>query len=150
MSGGQADLEAELERLCRRVAGAAEVTIDLGNRPEPRRVRSVVADHLGFGRSKAEPLGALLLVIDELVGNAYRHTAAPGQLRITRRLRSFMVEVSDGDPDLDSLDSLRSASTTAHHGLRLVGQLSLDWGFRAERTGKVIWALVPAQMYYER
>ncbi|WP_410660562.1 ATP-binding protein [Amycolatopsis sp. lyj-112] len=143
MSGGQADLEAELERLCRRVAGAAEVALDLGDRPDLRRVRSVVAEHLGFGRGKAEPLGALLLVIDELVSNAYRHTAAPGDLRITRRLRGFMVEVSDGDPDL------RSASAAQHHGLRLVGQLSRDWGFRAEPTGKTVWALVPAQMYYE-
>ncbi|MBB5851376.1 ATP-binding protein [Amycolatopsis umgeniensis] len=147
MNGGQADLEAELDRLCRRVAGAAEVTIDLRNRPELRRIRSVAADNLGFGRSEDEPLGALLLVIDELVSNAYRHTDGPAELRVARQVRSFMVEVSDDDP---GLAALRSAPTTTHYGLRLVGQLSLDWGFRTERTGKAVWALVPAQMYYER
>ncbi len=147
MNGGQAELEAELDRLCRRVACAAEVTIDLRNLPELRRIRSVVADHLGFGRGEDEPLGALLLVVDELVSNAYRHTDGPGELRVVRQVRRFLVEVSDDDP---GLDALRSASTTAHFGLRLVGQLSLDWGFRTERAGKAVWALVPAQMYYER
>ncbi|OOC03244.1 PAS sensor protein [Amycolatopsis azurea DSM 43854] len=146
MSGGQAELEAELDRLCRRVAGAAEVTLDLRKLPELRDIRAVVADQLGFGRGEDEPLGALLLVIDELVSNAYRHTDEPGELRVNRHVRSFMVEVSDDDPDLEAL---RSASGSAHYGLRLIHQLSLDWGFREEPTGKTVWALVPAQLYYE-
>ena len=145
MSGGHANLDAELERLCRRVAGAAEVTLDLRHRPDLRHIRSVVAEHLGFGRREDEPLGPLLLVVDELVSNAYRHTIGPGELRIERRLHGLMVEVSDDDPDLDPL-----CSDQAHYGLRLVGQLSLDWGFRTERTGKAVWALVPVPMYYER
>ncbi|EME61642.1 ATP-binding protein [Amycolatopsis decaplanina] len=147
MSGGQAELEAELDRLCRRVAGAAEVTVDLRNRPDLRRVRSVVADQLGFGRSQDEPLGALLLVVDELVSNAYRHADGPGELRVVRHVRGFMVEVFDDDPDLEGL---RSAPASARYGLRLIGQLTLDWGFRTERTGKTVWALVPAQPPYDR
>ncbi len=147
MSSGQANLEAELERWCRRVAGAAEVTLDLRDRPTLRQVRSVAAEHLGFGRSRDEPLGALLLVIDELVSNAYRHTIGAGELRVTRSLRGLMIEVTDDDPDLDPL---RSAPATTHYGLRLAGQLSLDWGFRAERTGKAVWALVPLRLCNER
>ncbi|WP_037321516.1 ATP-binding protein [Amycolatopsis orientalis] len=147
MNGDQAELEAELERLCSRVAGAAEVTVDLRDRPDLRRIRSVVACRLGFGRREEEPLGAVLLVIDELVSNAYRHTEGPGELRVTRRIPGFMVEVFDEDPELEPL---RTAPPRAHYGLRLVSQLSLDWGFRSERTGKVMWALVPAQLYYER
>ncbi|OXM55013.1 ATP-binding protein [Amycolatopsis alba] len=147
MSGGQAELEAELDRLCRRVAGAAEVTLDLRNLPELRDIRSVIADQLGFGRGEDEPLGALLLVVDELVSNAYRHTDGPVELRVNRQVRSFLVEVADDDPDLEAL---RSTLETARYGLRLVGQLSLDWGFRGEQAGKTVWALVPAQQYYQR
>ncbi|MFC3453749.1 ATP-binding protein [Amycolatopsis speibonae] len=147
MNGGQAELEAELDRFCRRVAGAAEITLGLRNLPELRDIRSVVADSLGFGRGEDEPLGALLLVIDELVSNAYRHTDGPGELRVNRHVRSFMVEVSDDDPDLEAL---RSAPESTHYGLRLITQLSLDWGFRGERAGKTVWALVPAQLYYEQ
>ncbi|WP_340687777.1 ATP-binding protein [Amycolatopsis coloradensis] len=140
MNGDQAELEAELERLCRRVADAAEVTVDLRNRPDLRHVRSVVVDRIGFGRGADEPLGALLLVVDELVSNAYRHADEPGELRVVRQLRGFLVEVSDDGPDLEGL---RSFPASAHYGLRLIGRLAVDWGFRTERTGKSVWALVP-------
>ncbi|MEV7548752.1 ATP-binding protein [Amycolatopsis sp. NPDC089917] len=147
MNGGQAELEAELDRFCRRVAGAAEVMLDLRNLPELRDIRAVVADRLGFGRGEDEPLGALLLVVDELVSNAYRHTDRPGELRVNRQVRSFLVEVSDDEPDVEAL---RSPAENAGYGLRLIHHLSLDWGFRREPTGKTVWALVPAQLYYER
>lgn len=140
MSGDQAELEVELERLCRRVADAAEVTVDLRNRPALRRVRSVVADRVGFGRGTDEPLGALLLVVDELVSNAYRHADEPGELRVVRQLRGFMVEVSDDGRDLGGLPT---SPDSARYGLRLIGRLAVDWGFRPGRTGKSVWALVP-------
>src|SRR5438093_1813772 len=83
-------------QLLLRVALTAEVTLDLTGRPTLRRIRSTVADCLGFGRH--EPLGALLLVVDELVGNAYRHTPRPSGLRVTRERRGLLVEVADDDP----------------------------------------------------
>ncbi|WP_290056203.1 ATP-binding protein [Amycolatopsis solani] len=124
-----------------RVAASAELTLDLSTRPLLRRVRSIVADCLGFGLPQDELLGALLLVVDELVGNAYRHTGQPARLRITRERRGLLVEVSDGDP------SIERVAAGNGHGLRLIDQLSQGWGVRATAPGKVVWALVPVHLF---
>ncbi|MFI6302436.1 ATP-binding protein [Amycolatopsis thailandensis] len=143
------DIRFELDRLIKRVAWTAEITLSLAKRPEQRRVRSTVANCLGFGRGK-EPLGAVLLVLDELVANAYRYTT-PGELRITRQTRGVLIEVTDDDPDTEELQSrAEGRSVPGYHGLLLVAHLSLEWGVRPEGTGKVVWALVPTRMYYER
>jgi anti-sigma regulatory factor (Ser/Thr protein kinase) len=132
-----------VQRLSLRVATAAELTVDLATRPAPRRVRATVADCLGFGRPKDEPLGALLLVVDELVSNAYEHTDRPWRLRVTRERRGLLVEVSDADARIGRV------AAGGGHGLRLVGQLSHGWGVRATAPGKTVWALVPAQLFRE-
>ncbi|MFK0244139.1 ATP-binding protein [Amycolatopsis azurea] len=146
-----ADFDFELDRLTQRVAWTAEIKLSLAKRPEQRRVRSTVANCLSFGRSKDEPLGAVLLVLDELVTNAYRHTTTPGELRVTRKTRGILIEITDNDPDVERLKArAEDRSGSGYHGLRLVGHLSLEWGAQPEDTGKVVWALVPATMYYER
>jgi anti-sigma regulatory factor (Ser/Thr protein kinase) len=132
-----------VEELSLRVATAAELTLDLTTRPELRFIRLTVADCLGFGRPTGEPLGALLLVVDELVGNAYEHAHRPRWLRVTRERRGLLVEVSDDEATVDRV------AAGGGHGLRLVDQLSLGWGVRATEPGKTVWALVPAQLFRE-
>ncbi|MEV6872431.1 ATP-binding protein [Amycolatopsis sp. NPDC051128] len=150
MNGGEAASSEDLrppewdqavEQLSLRVALAAEVTLDLTGRPALRRIRSTVAACLGFGRH--EPLGAPLLVVDELVGNAYRHTARPSGLRVTRERRGMLVEVADDDA------AIGRVSVGGGHGLKLVGRLSVHWGVRAAAPGKVVWALVPGYLFRE-
>ncbi len=51
-------------------------------------------------------------------------------------------KVSDGDPSAGVVQV-----GTLKFGLRLVGQLSLDWGVRTDSLGKVVWALVPVEVY---
>ncbi|WP_410652629.1 ATP-binding protein [Amycolatopsis sp. cmx-4-54] len=146
----RANIDVELERLTQRVAWTAEIKLDLTKRPEPRRVRSTVANCLGFGRSREEPIGAVLLVLDELVANAYRYTT-PGELRVTRQPDGILIEVSDEDPGVENMQaSAEAPSVQSDHGLRFVAHLSLEWGTQPEGKGKVVWALVPAKMYYER
>ncbi|KFZ80348.1 PAS/PAC sensor protein [Amycolatopsis sp. MJM2582] len=140
------NIDVELERLTQRIAWTAEFRLDLSQRPELRRVRSTVADRLNFGRSEQEPMGGLLLVVDELVANAYVHATNPGELRVTRQSRGILVEVTDDQADAGDLGPESCRDT---HGLRLVGHLSLEWGVRPEQAGKVVWALVPVQTYYE-
>ncbi|RSN16452.1 PAS sensor protein [Streptomyces sp. WAC 05977] len=142
-------IEGELARLTQRVALAAEIKLDLSKRPELRRVRSTVADCLGFGRSTEEPLGAVLLVLDELVANAYRYST-PVELRVTREPGGLLIEVSDDDPDVENLKARADSRSVSSYGLRLVSQLSLDWGVQSEGAGKVVWALAPANMYHDR
>ncbi|HEY3479334.1 MAG TPA: ATP-binding protein [Streptomyces sp.] len=135
------NFDEELTRLTRRVAAAAETTVDLTGRPALRQVRKAVADALTFGARPTDRFGPVLLVVDELVGNAYRHTSAARELRVTRTAGNLLIEVGDRDPHVGSVRELAPGS--GRYGLRLVGQLSLDWGVRADSHGKVVWALVP-------
>lgn len=139
------DFDEELAQLTRKLADAAEMTVALHDRPDLRRVRSSVAEALAFGDCPGDRFGGVLLVIDELVGNAYQHATAVRELRVTRKAGNLLVEVSDHDPDVTSLHESRPESTC--YGLRLVDQLSLDWGVRADDAGKVVWALVPITVF---
>lgn len=136
------DFDEDLAGLTRRLAGAAETVVPLADLPDLRAVRALVAESLAFGAGAGDRFGAVLLVIDELVGNAYRHTAAARELHVTRTGENLMVEVSDHDPDVAAV-----RTGPGRHGLRLVGQLSLDWGVRADSDGKVVWALVPIRLF---
>ncbi|WP_284748180.1 ATP-binding protein [Amycolatopsis sp. RTGN1] len=139
------DFDEELARLTRKLAGAAEVRVALGGLPDLREVRSQVAESLTFGACPDDRFGGVLLVIDELVGNAYRHATAVRELHVARTGENLLVEVGDRDPDVTSVRAGHPGS--GRYGLRLVGQLSLEWGVRAEGGGKVVWALVPMRIF---
>ena len=64
-----------------------------------REVHLHVAESLTFGARPDNRFGGGLLVIDELVGNACRHTAAAHELCITRKAQHLLIEVSDRDLD---------------------------------------------------
>ncbi|MGW4527705.1 ATP-binding protein [Amycolatopsis sp. NPDC004378] len=139
------NFDEELTQLTRRVAATADTTVELSGHPDLRQVRKAVVDALMFGARPTDRFGPVLLVIDELVGNAYLHTTAARELHVTRAAKNLLIEVSDRDPDVAAVRELRPGS--GRYGLRLVGQLSLDWGVRADRDGKVVWALVPVEVY---
>lgn len=139
---GAPDLAAdsEVERVCRRVAVAAEFSLSLLKRPEIPRVRSVVADCLSFGLEPGSEVRDVQLIVGELVGNAYRHAAHPLALSVVRQVRSVLLEVTDDGVDVERVTG-RPAD--AGYGLVLVEQLALDWGARPVGAGKVVWALLP-------
>ncbi|MET8999211.1 ATP-binding protein [Amycolatopsis sp. NPDC004169] len=137
------DFDEELARLTREPAGAAGTRVSLCGLPDLREVRSRVAESLTFGACPDGRFGGVMLVIDELVGNAYRHATAVRELQVARAGEHLLVEVSDHDPDVAAVRAGHPGS--GRYGLRLVGQLSLDWGVRLDRAGKVVWALVPLQ-----
>lgn len=78
------DFDEELARLTRKLARAAETRIALGGHPDLREVRSQVAETLTFGAGPDDRFGGVQLVIDELVGNAYRHATAVRELHVAR------------------------------------------------------------------
>lgn len=139
------DFDEELARLTRKLAGAAETRISLCGRPDLRDVRSQVAQSLTFDACPDDRFGGVLLVIDELVGNAYRHATAVRELHVARTGENLLVEVSDHDPDTAPVRTGHPGS--GRYGLRLVSELSLDWGARSDRAGKVVWALVPIHVF---
>ncbi|MET8846051.1 ATP-binding protein [Amycolatopsis sp. NPDC004625] len=134
INDGRRDLE--------RAGWVADVTVELGGRPDLREVRATMVKALLPDAQPNDRFGAVLLVADELVGNAYRHATTPQSLRVGRASSTVLIEVSDGDPIAGAVQI-----RTLKYGLRLVGQLSLDWGVRTDSLGKVVWALVPLDIY---
>ncbi len=131
------------DRSIRPLAGStADVTVDLTDRPDLREVRAAMVEALLPDAEPDDRFGAVLLVVDELVSNAYRHATAPKLLRVGRTAENVLVEVSDGDPVAGVVRVV-----ALRYGLRLVGQLSLDWGVRTDNRGKVVWALVPVRVF---
>ncbi|GHG50736.1 MULTISPECIES: ATP-binding protein [Amycolatopsis] len=125
-----------------RAGSTMDVTVDLAGRPDLREVRAAMVGKLLPGAEADDRFGAVLLVVDELVSNAYRHATVPKSLRIGRASDNVLVEVSDGDAVAGAVRVV-----ALRYGLRLVGQLSLDWGVRTDSHGKVVWALVPVKVF---
>lgn len=111
--------------------------LDLVNRPDVRTVRAWTAaalPHIGD-----ELLDDLLLVVTELVANAYDHTAAAVTLRLLARSGHVRIEVSDTSPEPPVPGCSRIASTRGR-GLVLIAALSTSWGHITDVAGKTVWA----------
>lgn len=91
-----------------------------------------------------DELGDCLLVVTELVANAYDHGRDPRRVRLDRSLDpcSVRVEVDDaGDGEM-----VLGRSRVAPHrgrGLVIVDNLSRAWGVVRRAAGKTVWAEVP-------
>ncbi|WP_410631269.1 ATP-binding protein [Amycolatopsis sp. cmx-4-83] len=135
---------AEVDRLCARIAATAEGVFDLRQRPRPPALRRRLVDGVGFGSAPATRLGFVLLVADELVDNAYRHTGAPLSLRYTRHRAGLLLEVTDGEPrNAHTLTAIRGGAHSRGTGLAVVANLVLAWGVDRDVTEKTVWALLP-------
>ncbi|MEV6824144.1 ATP-binding protein [Amycolatopsis sp. NPDC051102] len=80
-----------------------------------------------------------LIVVGELLENAYVHGAGPRQLRLhlTREPCEVTVAVTDvgtGEP------RLRVPGHAGGRGLLLVDELAVTWGVSHHDDGKVVWA----------
>jgi alkanesulfonate monooxygenase SsuD/methylene tetrahydromethanopterin reductase-like flavin-dependent oxidoreductase (luciferase family) len=113
---------------------------DLSARPDLRSVRAGVRRHLADA-VHPDVLADVLLVVGELVENAYRHTASPRRLRVSREGCAVRVEVSDGDPTEPALH-FAAAGEHRRHGLLLVHQVCREWGFRPTGDGKTMWGVL--------
>ncbi|WP_410667911.1 hypothetical protein [Amycolatopsis sp. cmx-4-68] len=59
-------------------------------------MRAAVAEELMLGARPDDRVGPVLLVIDELVGNAYRHATTPKLLRVGRACSNVPARRGDG------------------------------------------------------
>ncbi|MBD0691785.1 ATP-binding protein [Streptomyces sp. CBMA123] len=89
----------------------------------------------------ADPLvvADAVLLVSELVGNAVRHTGAPGALLLVRCPGVLRIEVSDASrrPPLPRLP--HGEGDTGGLGLVLLSRLALSWGWRPAGAGKTVW-----------
>jgi two-component sensor histidine kinase len=89
--------------------------------------------------------GDILLVVTELVSNAYDHGGGPRQVRLLRSDTPWqvLIEVDDTNRQLPIVRSSRfGAQTHRGSGLVLVDKLASGWGvtFHRDTDGKTVWA----------
>jgi anti-sigma regulatory factor (Ser/Thr protein kinase) len=85
------------------------------------------------------------LVVSELAANAALHARGEsfGVHIATQADASVLLEVSDGSLRLPQQRSYSDDATTGR-GLRLVSELSADWGVHSTDHGKTVWVLLRA------
>jgi anti-sigma regulatory factor (Ser/Thr protein kinase) len=94
-----------------------------------------------LGRLRESDLIDTLIVVGELLENAYVHGGGPRQLRIHRaddpcEVTVVVADTGGGEP------ALRAPGRGGGRGLLLVDQLCLDWGVSRHDDGKLVWARV--------
>jgi two-component sensor histidine kinase len=83
----------------------------------------------------------VLLVVTELVSNAYDHGVRALELRVGAGRRLIRVEVDDESPHLPVLGR-SSVGRFRGHGLLMVENLCKDWGVVRKATHKTVWAVL--------
>jgi hypothetical protein len=86
----------------------------------------------------ADCVADVLLVVNELVSNAYRYTSEPSFLRVVVEKAKIRVEIAH---DARAHPPLRKVSRPQRgYGLVLVARLSERWGVDRAHGGTVVWA----------
>jgi two-component sensor histidine kinase len=108
--------------------------------PPLRAVRALVTELTAD--LPAETGEDLLLVVTELVANAYEHGAAPRALRLERRDESghVVIEVDDGEAAATPVLGRSRLGTHRGRGLTIVAGVAERWGVQVVNAGKTVWA----------
>ncbi|MFB7369577.1 ATP-binding protein [Streptomyces sp. NPDC056222] len=81
----------------------------------------------------------VLLLVSEVVTNAYTHGGTPYELRLDRTDGRLWVQVSDTSPVRPRPHGPHIASRASGHGLYLLERLSSAWGSLRRGEGKAVW-----------
>ena len=121
------------------LVGDDMIDIYVGVLPETMAAgRQTLREHLhGWGCINVDDV---VLVFSELVTNALVHTTAASATVITHGPPSVRIDVHDVS---HSIPELRHDTRPGGFGLRIICQLSDDWGWDQTSTGKVVWATLP-------
>jgi serine/threonine-protein kinase RsbW len=97
---------------------------------------------LGF---PAGPMGdvpsKLLLITSELATNALRHGRPPTIVQLSRDGESFLLEVTDHDPDVAPVYAGKRVRGAGGLGLHMARQLSVEVGWYGTTMDKTVWAI---------
>ncbi|MFC6094007.1 ATP-binding protein [Saccharothrix lopnurensis] len=91
-----------------------------------------------------DELGDCVLVVTELVANAYDHGCVPRRVMLRRSVDpcAVHIEVEDGSSGEPTLGRSRLGPQRGR-GLVIVDRLSKEWGTVRHAGGKTVWARVP-------
>jgi anti-sigma regulatory factor (Ser/Thr protein kinase) len=84
------------------------------------------------------------LVVSELVANAVVHARSPFTLSYSYD-GVLRVGVTDDDPHSDPHPKDAEPGRIGGMGLRLVAEISRDWGVDRTATGKTVWSVLEPQ-----
>ncbi|GGM92970.1 ATPase [Lentzea pudingi] len=112
-------------------------------RPSIAAVRDWTRD--GLSGLDEDVLEDVVLVINELVSNAFDHGLPPRRIRLHRSsdLRLVRVEVDDASLDTPVVGASR-LNADRGRGLIIVDRLVKGWGVVDQPAGKTVWAEVDA------
>lgn len=94
-----------------------------------------------LGTLRETDLIDLLIIVGELLENAYVHGGGPRQLRLHHAHDPCEVTVAVADTGAGE-PQVRAPDTWGGRGLLLVDELCLDWGVSHHDDGKLVWARV--------
>ena len=150
------DLSALRERLVRsanrgeKSGGDADATPRLVLRRElpvstsaPRLARSFCRETCAEWALPPQVVNTVTDLASELVANAVRHTRSPMRLALERSTHALVLSVWDDGVGVPHVLPYRPGISERGLGLRLVKQLSSDWGWASVDDGKAVWARIP-------
>jgi serine/threonine-protein kinase RsbW len=82
----------------------------------------------------------MLLVATELATNALTHAHPPTVVELRRTGDTFILDVTDDDPDTEPEIAETGSTRSGGRGLRLARELALDIGWYTEGGVKRVWA----------
>jgi anti-sigma regulatory factor (Ser/Thr protein kinase) len=120
-----------------------QIHLALPNGPESARLARSAVRETFTDWNLDEPLDDLLIVVSELVTNAFRYGKAPVVLHLTLEGDHLLVGVQDSEPS--SLPTPKNAEDLepTGRGLRLISAMTTHWGWNRALDQKVVWAKVP-------
>ena len=91
----------------------------------------------------AEPIDDAVLVVSELVTNAFRYGSGPLVLHLTVEDGYLVVGVQDNKPA--SAPSPKEVPDTQPdgRGLKLISAIASQWGWDQANGHKIVWAQIP-------
>jgi anti-sigma regulatory factor (Ser/Thr protein kinase) len=90
---------------------------------------------------ECEQIEDALLVFSELVTNAVLHAGGAPRIDVVHDAPTLRFEIHDRSPGAPH--PRPSADGTGGFGLRIVEQISVQWGWDPTADGKVVWSTVP-------
>lgn len=115
-----------------------------------QHARAIAADENAWDAARSfahqifgDKTGDLLTVTDELVVNAVKHARDTTSIGVCFRQLpdGVLVEVADGDRNPPAPRQAADFDGSGR-GLAIVAGLSLRWGWRLEKRGKVVYAVI--------
>ena len=129
----------------RRLEGSSTWTIRLTPSPDaPAEARWFLWASLAREGLLSDELETAVLLLSELVSNAYRHADPPGPIDVTISLERAAIHVSVVDPG-PPFDLALAARDPRPGGLRIVDRLAARWGGEATAAGMEVWFEVGAE-----